>query len=698
VKFTQKRDDEPMPDAVHLIDREISWLSFNERVLELAEDESIPLLERVRFLTIFASNLDEFYMVRVASVLGKLETNPNLVNSAGYTPAELIEAISVRVRELTQRHAKLFKKVISPKLKTHDIEIIHWDDLSDDERSYVSRIFSDRIFPVLTPLAVDPSHPFPYISGLSLNLAVIVKNPKSSEEYFARVKVPPILSRLIAVSPTPHSKRFLPLEELIAIHLQELFPGMLIQDHYTFRVTRNQDIELEEEDSEDLLNSLEQELARRRFGPPVRLEIEEGIDQHLLNTLCNELDINPANVLSLPAPLDLTDLTKIADLDLPKLKYPAFRSRTVAALREVDSEEPDLFFAAIRQGEILLHHPYESFTSSVVQFLQHAAQDPNVLAIKQTLYRTSGDSPIIEALIEAAEAGKQVLAVIEIRARFDEQANVRWARKLEAAGVHVVYGLMGLKTHAKISLVVRDEAQGLRLYCHMGTGNYNPKTARFYEDLGLLSADPLLTEDLTKLFNQLSGFAPHSTYSRLLVAPRTLRTGLLEKITLEISNAKAGRPSGIQIKLNSLLDEEFVESLYEASQAGVKVDLVIRGICSLKPGIPGLSENITVRSILGRFLEHSRIYHFVNGGEDEYWVGSADLMHRNLDRRVESLVRIERSVHKSSLQEIFDLSLSDEIASWHQSKEKWKRVAKNAAGEPLQDLQSIFIKRYKKVH
>jgi len=687
-----------MPDSAHLIDREISWLSFNERVLELAEDESIPLLERVRFLTIFASNLDEFYMVRVASVLGKVETNPNLVNSAGYTPAELIEAISVRVRELTLRHANLFKKKISLELKSHDIEIIHWDDLNDDERNYVSRIFSDRIFPVLTPLAVDPSHPFPYISGLSLNLAVIVKNPKSSEEYFARVKVPPILSRLIAVSPTPHSKRFLPLEDLIAIHLQELFPGMLIQDHYTFRVTRNQDIELEEEDSEDLLNSLEQELARRRFGPPVRLEIEEGIDENLLKTLCEELDINPANVLSLPAPLDLTDLTKIADLDLPKLKYPAFRSRTVAALREVDSEEPDLFFAAIRQGEILLHHPYESFTSSVVQFLQHAAQDPDVLAIKQTLYRTSGDSPIVEALIEAAEAGKQVLAVIEIRARFDEQANVRWARKLEAAGVHVVYGLMGLKTHAKISLVVRDEAQGLRLYCHMGTGNYNPKTARFYEDLGLLSADPLLTEDLTKLFNQLSGFAPHSTYSRLLVAPRTLRTGLLEKIELEIANAKAGRPAGIQMKLNSLLDEEFVESLYKASQAGVKVDLVIRGICSLKPGIPGLSENIQVRSILGRFLEHSRIFHFVNGGDDEYWIGSSDLMHRNLDRRVESLVRIERPTHKSALQEVFDLSLSSETSSWHQSKEKWVRVSKNAAGEPLQDLQEIYVKRYKKVH
>jgi len=687
-----------MSEAAHLIDREISWLSFNERVLELAEDDSIPLLERVRFLTIFASNLDEFYMVRVASVLGKVETNPNLVNSAGYTPAELIDAISVKVRELTKRHANLFQEKIAPELKTHDIEIIHWDHLNNDERNYVSRIFSERIFPVLTPLAVDPSHPFPYISGLSLNLAVIVKNPKSSEEYFARVKVPPILSRLIAVSSAPNCKRFLPLEDLIAIHLQKLFPGMLIQDHYTFRVTRNQDIELEEEDSEDLLNSLEQELARRRFGPPVRLEIEEGIDEHLLKTLCEELDINPANVFSLPAPLDLTDLAKIADLDLPKLKYPAFRSRTVAALREVDSEEPDLFFAAIRQGEILLHHPYESFTSSVVQFLQHAAQDPDVLAIKQTLYRTSGDSPIVEALIEAAEAGKQVLAVIEIRARFDEQANVRWARKLEAAGVHVVYGLMGLKTHAKISLVVRDEAQGLRLYCHMGTGNYNPKTARFYEDLGLISNDQVLTEDLTKLFNQLSGFAPHSTYSRLLVAPRTLRTGLLEKINLEIANAKVGKPAGIQMKLNSLLDEEFVEALYNASQAGVNVDLVIRGICSLKPNIKGLSENIRVRSILGRFLEHSRIYHFVNGGSDEYWIGSAALMHRNLDRRVESLVRMDRQVHKSALQEMFDLSLSDETASWHQSEERWLRVAKSASGEPLQDLQNIYIKRYKKIH
>ena len=685
-----------MPEAAHLIDREISWLSFNERVLEMAEDESIPLFERIRFLTIFASNLDEFYMVRVASVLSKLESNPGSVNSAGFTPNELLEAISVRVRELALRHANVFKDQIVEELAKEKIEIIRWDGLSDDERNHVSRIFSDRIFPVLTPLAVDPSHPFPYISGLSLNLAVMVKNPKTSEEYFARVKVPPILSRFIPVSPAPHTTRFLALEELIAIHLQELFPGMLIEDHYTFRITRNQDIELEDEDTENLLTSIEQELARRRFGPPVRLEIESGVGEKLRNRLCEQLNINPANVISLPAPLNLRDLLKIADLDMPKLNFPSFRSRTVAALREVDSEEPDLFFAAIRQGEILLHHPYESFTSSVVQFLQHAAQDPSVLAIKQTLYRTSGDSPIIEALIEAAEAGKQVLAVIELRARFDEQANVRWARKLEAAGVHVVYGLMGLKTHAKLSLVVRDEAQGLRLYCHMGTGNYNPKTARFYEDLGILSADPVLTEDLTKLFNQLSGFAPHSVYSRLLVAPRTLRSSLLEKIANETAMAKAGRPSGIQIKLNSLLDEEFVDALYEASQAGVKVDIVVRGICSIRPGIVGLSENITVRSILGRFLEHSRIYHFVNGGEDEYWIGSADLMHRNLDRRVESLVRIERPAHKSSLQELIDLSISDETASWHQEADSWKRVTSDKSGEPLQDLQGIYVKRYRK--
>ncbi|MEI7541400.1 MAG: RNA degradosome polyphosphate kinase, partial [Actinomycetes bacterium] len=648
----------------NITDREMSWLSFNQRVLELAEDSATPLLERVRFLAIFSSNLDEFYMVRVATLMSKLENGVTAANVAGFTPTELMKQVSQSTNELMARQSRVFHEEIEPLLKNEGIEFVHWDQLDDTERGYVTKLFHDRIFPVLTPLAVDPSHPFPYISGLSLNLAVIVKNPTSNEEFFARVKVPEILPRFIATAKNG-STRYLPLEDLIAIHLQELFPGMIIEDHYTFRVTRNQDMDLDEEETEDILVSLEQELARRRFGPPVRLEIESGVDESLVTRLSDELKINPENIIHIKAPLDLTSLNKIADLDFPDLKFDRFRSRTAKALSEVDQEDPDLFFAAIRQGEILLHHPYESFTSSVVHFLQNAAEDPQVLAIKQTLYRTSGDSPIIEALIEAAEAGKQVLAVIEIRARFDEQANVRWARKLEAAGVHVVYGLMGLKTHAKLSLVIRDEPNGLRRYCHMGTGNYNPKTARMYEDLGILSADPELTEDLTKLFNQLSGFAPQSTYSRLLVAPSTLRSGLIERIDREIENHKAGKQSGIQLKLNSILDEGFVAKLYEASQAGVKIELLVRGICAVQPGLKDISENITVKSVLGRFLEHSRIFHFINAGNDEYWIGSADLMGRNLDRRVESLVRIDKKDHQHRLQGIIDLGLSPESASWN---------------------------------
>ena len=679
----------------HITDREMSWLSFNQRVLELAEDPTMPLLERVRFLSIFSSNLDEFYMVRVATLMSKLENGVTAANVAGFTPMELMKQVSIRTNELMERQSRVFHEEIEPLLKNEGIEFVHWDQLNNTERGYVTKLFQDRIFPVLTPLAVDPSHPFPYISGLSLNLAVIVKNPASHEEFFARVKVPEILPRFIATAKTG-STRFLPLEDLIAIHLQELFPGMVIEDHYTFRITRNQDIDLDEEESEDILTSIEQELARRRFGPPVRLEIENGVDEKLVEKLAEEIKINPENIIHIAAPLDLTSLNKIADLDFPDLKFDPFRSRSAKALSEVDQEDPDLFFAAIRQGEILLHHPYESFTSSVVQFLQNAAQDPQTLAIKQTLYRTSGDSPIVEALIEAAEAGKQVLAVIEIRARFDEQANVRWARKLEAAGVHVVYGLMGLKTHAKLSLVIRDEANGLRRYCHLGTGNYNPKTARAYEDLGILSADPELTEDLTKLFNQLSGFAPQSTYSRLLVAPSTLRSGIFERIDREIENQKAGKPAGIQLKLNSILDEGFVEKIYQASQAGVKIELLVRGICAVQPGIKGVSENITVKSVLGRFLEHSRIFHFVNGGNNEYWIGSADLMGRNLDRRVESLVRIDKKEHQNRLQEILDLGLSPSSSSWQLSGTDWSRVSKNSKGEALLDVHSAFIHIYSK--
>jgi len=688
--FTQTGDNFRM-SMEHLTDREISWLSFDQRVLELAEDTTVPLLERVRFLAISSSNLDEFFMVRVATLMSKIENNLSTPNVAGYRPLELLELISTKVNELVSRQTETLQASILPALKQQGIEFVTWQDLDETERVYTAKLFQDRIFPVLTPLAVDPTHPFPYISGLSLNLAVIVKNPTTNEEFFARVKVPEVLPRFIATAKIG-STRFLPLEDLIAIHLQELFPGMTIEDHYTFRVTRNQDIELEDEETEDLLVTLEQELLRRRFGPPVRLEIEAGVDEKLVQQLAQQLGIGEKNIFSVQAPLNLTSLNKIADLDFPDLKFESFRSRTVQALSEVESGDSDMFFAAIRQGEILLHHPYESFTSSVVHFLQNAAQDPAVLAIKQTLYRTSGDSPIIEALIEAAEAGKQVVAVIEIRARFDEQANVRWARKLEAAGVHVVYGLMGLKTHAKLSLVVRDEPQGIRRYCHIGTGNYNPKTARLYEDLGLLSADVELTEDLTRLFNQLSGFAPQSTYSRLLVAPRTLRSGLIEKIDREIEHAKNSRPAGIQFKLNSILDEGFVAKLYEASQAGVKIELLIRGICAVQPGIKGVSENITVKSILGRFLEHSRIYHFINGGQDEYWIGSADLMGRNLDRRVESLVLIQRKEHMTRLQGLLDLGLSEETSSWELAQTTWTRSKKKG----LANVHSVLIDHYAK--
>jgi polyphosphate kinase len=674
----------------NLTDREISWLAFNQRVLELAEDKNIPLLERVRFLTIFSSNLDEFYMVRVASVLRKIENNITSQNSAGYAPQELLAEISRIVKDLTAHQYRIFEKDIRPALTAEGIELITWADLSAEERTQLQELFRARIFPVLTPLAVDPSHPFPYISGLSLNLGVRVINPETREKFFARVKVPPILSRLI--STTEKSTRFIPLEDLIAHNLDQLFPGMEIGGHIVFRVTRNQDLEIDEDDSEDLLSSLEQELLLRRFGPPVRLEVEAGVNQELLAMLTEELEIDPLNVIRSGHPVNLQDLTKIADLKIANLHFPTFSSKTPSPLIGIDEEEHDVYFSALRKGEILLHHPYDSFTHSVVDFLNHAAADPKVLAIKQTLYRTSGDSPIVAALIEAAESGKQVLAVIEIRARFDEQANVRWARKLEAAGVHVVYGLMGLKTHAKLSLVIRDEHSGIHRYAHVGTGNYNPKTARMYEDLGLLSADEELTEDLTKLFNQLSGFAPQSTYSRLLVAPKSLRTSLIEKIDREITHAHAGKAAHIRLKLNSILDEEFVEKFYEASAAGVKIDLLVRGICSVQAGVPGLSENISARSVLGRFLEHSRIFYFLNNGDEEFWIGSADLMHRNLDRRVECLVRIYNRPHVQQLKEILDIGLSDETQSWHLNGQTWKRRSVSEIGTLLLDAHSHHLK------
>ena len=678
-----------------LIDRELSWLAFNERVLELAENQDNPLLERCRYLAIFSSNLDDFYMIRVASVKRKLESGVTKKNTAGYSPFELLAEISKKTQELIARQTKLFHQELMPQLKQNGIEIVDWDKLTQTEIEYINKIFTKRIFPVLTPLAVDPSHPFPYISGLSLNLAVLVKQPDTNEELFARVKVPASLPRFIETAEFVGS-RFIPLEKVIIANLDQLFPGMQIEDYYTFRITRNADLELEEEESENLLESMEQELLRRKFGPPVRLEVASEIDSELLTRLKVELSIRDEDISHYKEPLDLTGLNKIADLDRPELKFAPFRNQIVQELREVDLESNDEYFAAIRRNEILLHHPYDSFNSSVVRFLEAAATDPHVLAIKQTLYRTSGDSPIVNALIEAAEAGKQVLAVIEIRARFDEQANVRWARKLEDVGVHVVYGLVGFKTHAKLSLIVREEGDSVRRYSHVGTGNYNPKTARMYEDLGVLSADDALGEDLNKLFNQLSGFAPQYSYNRLLVAPRSIRPGLLEKIDREIKNKQSGKHAFIRLKLNSLLDEEFVEALYKASSAGVEVDLVIRGICALVPGITGISENIRVRSVLGRFLEHSRIFHFANGGDDEIYIGSADLMDRNLNRRVESLVKIRRDEHKKSLMKIFDQYTASTTAAWHLLPTgKWLQVDKDSNGEPLSDLQAMIIQAYR---
>jgi polyphosphate kinase len=678
-----------------LIDRELSWLAFNERVLELAEDQSNPLLERCRFLAIFSSNLDDFYMIRVASVKRKLESGVTKKNTAGYSPVELLAEISKKTQELIARQSKCFHDDLMPKLKQNGIEITEWEKLTQEEIDHINKIFTKRIFPVLTPLAVDPSHPFPYISGLSLNLAVLVKQPDTNEELFARVKVPASLPRFIETTEFVGA-RFIPLEKVIIANLHQLFPGMHIEDYYTFRITRNADLELEEDESENLLESMEQELLRRKFGPPVRLEVASDIDSDLLKRLKIELSIREEDISRYKEPLDLTGLNRIADLDRPELKFAPFRNQVAQELREIDLESNDEYFAAIRRQEILLHHPYDSFNSSVVRFLEAAATDPNVLAIKQTLYRTSGDSPIVNALIEAAEAGKQVLAVIEIRARFDEQANVRWARKLEDVGVHVVYGLVGFKTHAKLSLIVREEGSLVRRYSHVGTGNYNPKTARMYEDLGILSADDQLGEDLNKLFNQLSGFAPQSSFNRLLVAPRTIRSGLLEKIQREIENKKAGKHAFIRLKLNSLLDEEFVEALYNASIAGVEVDLVIRGICSLMPGIPGVSENIRVRSILGRFLEHSRIFHFANGGDDEIYIGSADLMDRNLNRRVESLVKLTRAEHKKSLIRIFDQYTASTTAAWHLLPTgKWLLVDKDPSGASLADLQAMIIEAYR---
>ena len=672
-------------------ERELSWLDFNQRVLELAEDESIPLLERVHYLSIFASNLDEFFMVRVASLKRRVATGIAVPSASGQDPQEVIEQIASQSRELQTRHAQMFKDVINPKLDAAGIDILHWSELSREEKEQLNQFYEQQIFPVLTPLAVDPAHPFPYISGLSLNLAVVLRNPKNDSEHFARVKVPPLLPRFVRV-PQAEKNRFVPIEDIIGENLGVLFPGMEIVQHHTFRVTRNEDLEVDEEETDNLLNQLEKELLRRRFGPPVRLEVGEDIDAQVLSILQRELNIEQADVYHLPEPLDLSELTEIAFMRMPELHFESHPITTNRYLKSADDEPADIF-ASLRERDVLLHHPYESFATSVQAFLEQAANDPQVLAIKQTLYRTSGDSPIIDALIQAAESGKQVLAVVEIKARFDEQNNITWAKKLESAGVHVVYGLVGLKTHCKLSLVIRQESGGLRRYCHVGTGNYNPKTARFYEDLGLLTADDTVGEDLTKLFNKLSGFSTTSEYESIITSPVGIREQLTSKIQREAAFARSGETGRIRLKMNSLVDEQIIDELYQASQAGVEIEILVRGMCALIPGVKGLSETIRVRSILGRYLEHSRIFAFDNNGDPEVYIGSADMMHRNLDRRVEAIVRLSQADHINELHQVMDLAMSDEISAWDlNSVSQWIRTTSGPGGE-LADYQDMLMQR-----
>lgn len=702
--------EEPLPND-RFFDRELSWLKFNKRVLELAQDEDLPIIERASFAAIFANNLDEFFMVRVAGLKRRIDTGIAVTAASGLSPRQQLRAISEQAHRLQDEHAHYMIDHILPDLAKEQIVLLSWDKLTAAEQERLSRYYRQQVFPVLTPLAVDPAHPFPYISGGSINLAVLVENPASGKSHFARVKIPGNLNRLVPVDDMTDDDAtnvrygFITMENLIIAHLESLFPGMIIKEARSFRVTRNEDIDVEEDDAENLLNAMEKELLRRRFGPPIRLEISDETSPFLSQLLADQLRVSADEVYRLPAPLDATVLFELGGIDRPDLKYRSFVPTTNRQIAEVESSRAQDIFAAIRERDILLHHPYDSFSTSVQAFLAQAAADPKVLAIKQTLYRTSSNSPIIDALIDAAHAGKQVLALVEIKARFDEDANIAWARKLERAGVHVVYGIVGLKTHCKLSLVVRQEADGLRRYCHVGTGNYNPKTARIYTDLGLLTCDPVVGQDMTRLFNQLSGYAPKSSFHRLLVAPRTVRSGLIQRIRREEDAARAGKEAWIKIKVNSIVDEKTIDALYRASQAGVKIDIVERGICALKPGVPGLSENIRVRSILGRFLEHSRIYAFANSdgpqiGEGpaagpEVWIGSADLMHRNLDRRVEALVRITAPEQIDELIKYVDLQMANSTTSWHMAADgTYVRHAKDEEGRPLVDSQEYLIKKH----
>jgi polyphosphate kinase len=673
-----------LSDPQYYFSRELSWLEFNYRVLHEALDPRTPLLERLKFLAIFSSNLDEFFMVRVAALKEQVEANVSKLSSDGRTPSEQLQAISQRLRPMVAQQHRHFEEILRPTLADSGIHILEYMDLSQEQRLYLQRYFEEHLFPVLTPLAVDPGHPFPYISNLSLNLAVVVKDPETEEEYFARVKVPKLLPRFVPLpceleSWHPSGGRpsfsFVPLEQVIAHNLEFLFPGMNIQEYHAFRVTRNADLGLEEDEADDLLQAIEQELRKRRFGGSVvRLEIQATMPVPVRQMLSEELSLAESDVYEMDGLLCLGDLMCLMDLPLPELKDPPWTPVVPPRFRrlsdpsddcsDMDAEEGEDLFALIRQRDILVHHPYDSFAATVQRFITLAASDPAVLAIKMTLYRTTGDSPILNALIQAAENGKQVAVLVELKARFDEENNIHWARKLENAGVHVVYGLVGLKTHTKVAMVVRREVDRIRRYAHIGTGNYNPKTARIYTDLGLLSCRDDLGADLTDLFNYLTGYSRQRAYRKLLVAPVNMRSGMTALICREMEHCKNGSRGRIVAKMNSLVDPQIIATLYEASQAGVQIDLIVRGMCCLRPGVKGVSENIRVQSLVGRFLEHSRIFYFHNRGEEEVYIGSADWMSRNLNRRVEAVVPVEEPELAKDLQEILGIMLADNRQTW----------------------------------
>lgn len=672
-----------LSDPQYYFNRELSWLEFNHRVLHEALDDRSPLLERLKFMAIFSSNLDEFFMVRVAGLKQQVEAGVTKLTPDGRTPSQQLQDIYELLHPMAQKQDQHFEYVLRPELVKHGVYLLNYVDLNQEQRTYLHNFFEDHIFPVLTPLAVDPSHPFPYISNLSLNLAVVVKDPDTDEELFARVKVPKVLPRFITL-PTELGQQQtgeeqlwagVPLEQVIAHNLESLFPGMNIQECHPFRITRNADLAVEEDEADDLLLAIEQELRKRRVGGSVvRMEIHTSTPEAVRQTLTRELALEPDSVYEMEGVLGLGDLMSFMALPLPELKDPSWSPVVPSCLsrshdsgltsRSEDVAEGEDLFALIRESDFFVHHPYHSFAATVQQFITQAARDPDVLAIKMTLYRTSGDSPIVNALISAAENGKQVVVLVELKARFDEENNIIWARKLERSGVHVVYGLVGLKTHTKTALVVRQEDNQIRRYIHIGTGNYNPKTAKLYTDLGLFSCREELGEDLTDLFNFLTGYSRQKSYRKLLIAPVSLRDRMSALIRREIERSNNGETGRIVAKMNALVDSDMIQTLYEASQAGVEIDLIVRGICCLRPGVKGVSENISVISIIGRFLEHSRIFYFHNGGEEEVYIGSADWMPRNLDRRVEAVAPVEDPDIVKDLQEILGIMLADNRQAW----------------------------------